>query len=168
MDIQSADNFSPYEVITDTLSDDSAWSYFGSKYSKLTPPLLAILLDLPTMEFLAGIAEDFNLSLSQSRALSEIVGEIVLGDMFIGDTTKTVIEKLGIDTSTGQQIVSRILQELFAPAIEDIKKIQREKFPDRIKQGSPPATPARPAAPAPTSSIPPVSQDNIIDLRNQS
>ncbi len=55
-----------------------------------------------------------------------------------------------------------------AKRIEDIKKIQREKFPDRVGQGSA-AKPDMPQPPVPTQmkGAAPVNQNNIVDLRNR-
>ena len=170
MDIKTADNFSPYEVLTDELEGDRAWDLFFGKYSTLTEPVRNILVGDEAMSVLYSISQQLLLDIADSRALSEIVANVLLGDLFINDMTTTIAQKLNVDQSTAQQIQAKIVKELFAPAIEDIKKIQRDKFPDRIGQGTTPAQPTIPQPPAPPQmeNTPPVNQSNVIDLRNQS
>ena len=76
-------------------------------------------------------------------------------------------QKLNIDLQTAQQMSSKIINELFAPAIEDIKNAAG-KFPDRVGQGGASATrPTMPQPPPPPQmkNAPPINQGNVIDLR---
>ena len=97
--------------------------------------------------------------------LTRIVRDVLLGDLFIGDTSATISQKLNMDPQTAQQIRDKIVKELFAPAIEDIKKIQREKFPDRVAQRNT-STMLQPPKPPEIKTTMAVNQSNVIDLRN--
>jgi len=158
MDINLPDNYCPYEVMTDSLKDTGSWNIFGLKYLNLPLSLQNILMDSPTMEFVAEISDTYHLLESQARELSRIMGNVIIGDLFIGNMTSEIGERLNLPPETAQQIRNQIVSELFAPAIEDIKKVQREKFANKI--GNQPQTPA----PKPPTDINP---GNVVNLRNK-
>ena len=62
--------------------------------------------------------------------------------------------------NTANQIAQKIVTELFVPAIEDIKNMQREKFKDRIAQN-------RSNQSQQSSQNTNAEQSNVIDLRKQ-
>lgn len=158
MNYPNSENYSPFEVLTENFGQsETTWDNFSYKISSTPLTIQDLILGVSAEEFILDITQQLNLQEYQSKNLALIVGEVILGDLFAGDMAQTISEKLGIDLQTAQQIRDKIVKELFAPAIEDIKKIQREKFPDRTKQGTPPQ-------PQTTS---PVNQSNVIDLRNQ-
>ena len=167
MNIQEIIIYDPYEVISENLKDsDEAWQDFGFKISKMPMSLRNILFDASTIEFFMELSDKYRLTSNQSRSLSEIVGKILLSDIFIGDIVDVVISKLGIDQNIATDISSKIITELFAPAIEDIKKIQREKFPNRISSQNPPARPV--ISPRQNTALhSDINENNIVDLRNK-
>jgi len=156
-----SENYSPFEVLTENFGQSEiAWDNFSYQISSMPISIQDLVLGISAEEFILGVTQDFDLSEYQTKNLALIIGEVSLGDLFIGDMSATITEKLTLDPQSTQQICAKILNELFAPAIEDIKKIQREKFPDRVGQGSANSMPKPPA--------PPVNQSNVIDLRQNS
>lgn len=165
MEYPNPENYSPFEVLTKNFGQsETAWDDFSYQISSTPVSIQDLVLGITAEDFIIGIVTDFNLSENQSKNLALIIGEILMGDLFIGDLAKNVGQKLNIDQVITREIVNKIANELFAPAIEDIKKIQREKFPDRIGQGSTNAMP-QPPAPPQIKNAPPVNQSNVIDLR---
>lgn len=158
--------YSPYEIDIEKLSSVPAeWEVFTQKFVGLPGNVKEMML-LIAPGFIWTLAQEQNLVDSQSADISRIVRDIILGDLFAGDMTRTISDKLGTDQQTAQQIRDKIVKELFAPTIEDIKKIQREKFPERVGQGSANAMP-QPPTPPQIKNAPPVNQSNVINLRNQ-
>ena len=117
-----------------------------------------IMVDLSTAEFIEeNLGQAFGLSADQKTELTRIIRDILLADAFLGDFPALVSSKLGVEMNTANQIAQKIVAELFVPAIEDIKNIQREKFKDRIAQ----------AKSNQTQQLPPnTEQGNVINLRN--
>lgn len=167
--------FSPFRVDADKLSGNEAiWQDFLIKVNASLKKVQNILIDVETIDFLAGITEEFGFSEGQSKELTRTVRDILLADIFLGDFPALISQKLNIETETTNQIVQKIIGELFAPAIEDIKNIQREKFGDRIAQArsdQPQQIPPAPVQPRrPVGFIRPderVQEGNVVDLRNR-
>ena len=160
--------YSPYEIDVEKFSSDPrVWEIFANKFmNSLDNIKNLMLLTAPGYSWI--LAQTYDFSDLQSADLSRIIRDILFGDLFIGDMVVTISQKLNIDLQTAQQMSSKIINELFAPAIEDIKKMQREKFPDRVGQGGASATrPTMPQPPPPPQmkNAPPINQGNVIDLR---
>lgn len=137
----------------------------------LSEPVKNILTDLSTAEFVEEkLGPAFGLNAEQKAEITRIIRDILLADAFIDDFPTLISQKLGIDSGTANQIEQRVVNELFAPAIEDIKKMQREKFADRIVQSRRYQQPSQPS-PAPRRSVGFVGPDetvqngNVVDLR---
>ncbi len=157
----------PYNIDLDILSaDETLWSSFAKKFVILPKDVKDILLLDNTTAFLLDISHQLTLNEEQTKELTRIIRDVLLGDIFINDMSATISQKLNADQQTAQQIRDKIVKELFASAIEDIKKIQQDKFPDRVGQGSVSTMP-QPPAPPQMKNVPPVNQSNVIDLRNQ-
>lgn len=172
--------YSPYEVdFKELLSSEKTWNVFANKFIKLPFAVKDIIVSRTTADYLKILYSRIGLDQNQSADLSRIIRDVLLTDIFLGDFPTLISQKLNIETKTASQIVQRVVNELFAPAIEDIKKMQREKFEDRITQirsgqirQSP--TPQQPLIPAqsrrPTGLVRPseiVQEGNVINLRDR-
>lgn len=168
---QNFKNFSEDSAYATPFNVDLFLSYqenFFEEYRKkvLSLPVSVrdIMMDISTAEFIEErLGPTFNLNLEQKTWITRIIRDVLFGDIFIGDMTTIISKKLNTDSQVAQQITIKILNELFASAIEDIKKIQRDRFASRIG-------PVSPASQTPRNSVPPtqvVNENNIIDLRNQ-
>jgi|SRR3989338_9023885 len=114
-----------------------------------------ILFSASTPYFLEALCKTYGLSKDQSADLSRIIRDTILGNSHVGDMASVVSTRLSLDQNNASQIYNRIVNELFAPAKEDIEKMHGEKFPE--------ANQNRGLSPRPD-----VNQNNIIDLRNRS
>ena len=101
----------------------------------------------------------FGLTIDQKASLVRIIRGILLADEFLGDFPSLISSRLGVEMNTANQIAQKIVNELFAPAMEDIKNMQRGKFRDRIAQTRSSQT----QQPPPNVS----TEGNVINLRHK-
>jgi hypothetical protein len=122
--------------------DDIAWSNILDRINSSSDKIRKLFFSSEIIEILMDISGDFDLTRDQSANLTRIIKNILLGDLFLGDTVKTIKSKLNIDQEKAQAIANIIATEIFKPAINEIKEMQRMKFPDRInnqtKRNEPP------------------------------
>ncbi len=165
--------FSPY-FVTDSLPlNDLALDKFEEKVEKLSPSAKDILMSPQSSRFIEKIVASKNLSEVQGQDIARIVRDVILADIYIGDMPAEISKRLGIDPGTALEIARAIVSQLFAPVIEDIKKLQLQKF--RKLPGSNQQQPRQNFAPqnlgGQAQYIPgeelPETGGNIIDLRNQ-
>lgn len=169
------------EVDGDYFSQNpDAWGDFYTKIKLLPESVVAVLFDEDTSNLLEKMCLGFNLSPEQSASLSRLVRAVLIADFYIGDMPTEITKRLGVDQNTGREIANQIVSLLFADSIEDIKKVQAAKFPDRVAQKR---TPPPPTTPQPrqnfspqnlggqAKSVPgaelPETGGNIIDLRSK-
>lgn len=108
--------------------------YFLQDFSKMSPNLKNYLTSADTVELIFSIGKDSNLDDGQISELGVLIRELLTGKTFIRDFSITVSSKLGIDDVKAQKITNDLASKSFRPIIEDIKRIQRSKFPDKISQ----------------------------------
>lgn len=154
--------------------------FFGSKpknfFAEYTMRVLSlpesiknILMDSSTAEFIEdGLGPNFNLNRIQITEITRIIRDILLGDLSLNDTTSTISQNLKVSPTVANQIQNKIMNDLFGPAVEDIKKIQKEKPPQsqyipRPAPSRPPVAPERPDL----KIEPDINRNNIVDLRNK-
>ncbi|MBP9822207.1 MAG: hypothetical protein KBC81_02045 [Candidatus Pacebacteria bacterium] len=154
----------PYTIGLRPLKDRASIETYMNEVRKSPPAVLGIMTDEKTADFLEdALGPAFGLTEPAIEEITRILKDTLLGNSFVGDLSNDIKHKLNIEEYLAQQIKDKIVKELLAPAAEDIKKIHREKFPDRIKKGSEPVPPSPPQQTQPTQ----VSDSNVINLRNQ-
>src|SRR3989344_6811428 len=148
--------YSPSQVdLEELLLVKKDWDIFANKFIKLPLKVKDVMTSATTDYYLEFLSKKVGLDQNQSSDLSRIVRDVLLADAFLGDFPALISSKLGVDMNTANQIAQKIVAELFVPAIEDIKNIQREKFKDRIAQ----------AKSNQTQQLPPnTEQGNVINL----
>lgn len=167
--LPTSDIYSPYAVDLNLLAPDSPdWTSYLAKISSLPEKIRGILFDSETVEFFLNLAEAEDLTDGQSVELSRLVKDILVGDLFIGDMAQMIFDRLHVPPVNAKEISSKIISELFAPALEDIKVMQREKFAGRVTQQASTQAP-QPAAPPPVpgEARPKDLGGNTLDLRNK-
>ena len=107
---------------------------FIAQFIGLSPPLRNYLSSTETAATILATALNYELTDNQVSKIAGTIRELVLGKIFIKDFPITISSKLGIDDIRAGQIVNTIISQSFGPIIEDIKRIQRSKFPDKIQQ----------------------------------
>ncbi len=157
----------PYTIDLESLQSESAVKEYMDQVKRCPPSILALMTNESTADFLEdNLGPTFGIEESAVENITRIIKDVLLGKLFAGDITQTIIQTTGADQTTAQKIRDKIVKELFAPALEEIKKIQREKFPDRTRQG----TTSEPTntTPPPTKEVSSINQSNVINLRQDS
>ncbi|MBI2068705.1 MAG: hypothetical protein HYT67_01185 [Candidatus Yanofskybacteria bacterium] len=158
---------------------------FGSKpknfFTEYTNRVLAlpesvrnILMDPSTAEFIEeNLGPSFGLNKDQKAEATRIIRDVLLGDISINEMAGKISENLGIDSAVAYQIQSKIVNELFASVIGDLKNMQKGLSPQKSleppQQYRPPVRSGPPQyiPPPLRNQEPPVSPGNVVDLRNQ-
>ena len=81
-----------------------------------------------------SLGEKYGLQEKQVSNLSKVIRDLILGKVFIKDLPIKVSSSLGIDEAKSSQLTNELVSQSFGPITEEIKHIQRTKFPDRITQ----------------------------------
>ena len=150
------DIYNPFRVDTlEMQKSGGLWERFVKQVDSVPSPIKDILFNIGTMELLIRIAENFNLSRNQSRELSRIIRDVLLGNAYVGNMLQDITNRLALDSGAAKAIANEIVSELFSPAIEDIKKIQI----GRKEIGTPPS--------AAGVSYREVQGSNVVDLRGK-
>ncbi len=157
------DLYSPFRV--DSVNKaPSEQDSFLQRVDSLPTSIKNLVTNIDTVEKIISYVEDFDLDEEQTSSLSKIVQKVSLGEIPITRLAVVINGDLGIDRA--QELAEKMVRDLFATTIEDIKKIQHEKFPDRMSgsQGSVP----KPSNQTLTPPAPPgINQNNVVDLRNK-
>ncbi len=163
-DIQNYFQFSPFFTDSTSMSDLD-WDKLQDKIDKLPLVLGNILTSYKTSEFIEMLAQKYVQLSAQGPNIARIIRDVILADTYIGDMPAQISSKLGVDQNTALEIARAIVSQLFAPVIEDIKKLQMQKF------GKLPGARASTQQPTAPQKVPgedlPESGGNIIDLRNK-
>ena len=118
---------------------DLAWERLQDKIEKTPPTLANLLTNNKTSSFIESLTQKYVQLSVQGSDIARLIRDVVLADMFIGDMPQELSQRLGIDPTTAREVANQIISQLFAPVIEDLKKVHREKFPGRL--------PAKPQGP---------------------
>ena len=122
--------YSPFDVDMENPAFD--WINFKEKYDTVSEPIRNLIFSIDTAVFLKEVSEKISLSENQSADLSRIIRDILLVDLYVGDMAINIASKLQIDQQVAKEVANQIVSQLFTPALEDIKRLQKEKFGDRI------------------------------------
>lgn len=127
--------FTPYSVGLHKLTHVNDIKLYMDKFQYLSEPAQKLMFDFSTAEFIEEkLGPAFDMDAYQKVEVTEVVRDIVLGDIFIGDMVKETQRKLEVDENRAKDVASMIVAQLFPPAIESIKRTQRFKFPLKIKE----------------------------------
>src|SRR3989344_314377 len=123
--------FSPYFAQLDIdKAEDRA--EFLKLFETLPKTVKELLVSMETAEKIINIGKTFMLDEFDTEALSFAVRKIVTGEVFIGDGAEFVASEAGLPPERARNLISLMVNEIFHPALEDIKKIQTAKFPGRF------------------------------------
>jgi hypothetical protein len=162
-------HYNPFEVDAGIIiQDKNAWEVYVKKIDNLPEPIRDIIYDITTVEFLIDVAEEFKLTKPQSTELTRIIRNVLVGDTYLGSITRDISNRLKLPEEISLDIARKILNGLFQKALEDIKLVQKEKFPGKfknsneinLKEESEPKIPYQ-------ASSQNVSKNNIINLRDK-
>lgn len=134
--------------------------YFFQKVSALSDSIKDIMANPSTAEFLEEkLGPSFNLTVEQKIEITRIIRDVLLGDLFIGEMAQKISVRMKLSPDEAKKVGNLIVSELFGPAIEDIKKLQIEKFPEKINK----PIPEKPDLKIESD----INKNNIVDLRNR-
>jgi len=153
----------PYAASLSVLGNNvQAIEEYMTKSSRLPPSIQKILHDFSTAEYIEEkLGPAFGLSAEQKSRLVLIVGSILMAETFIGNIVEEISGGLGLDQNRADQISSAIISELLPPAMEDIKRMHKEKFVNVQQQPAPRKTFSNPGANLD------INKTNVLDLRNR-
>lgn len=169
-DLQNYFQFSPFFIDAAEMSDLD-WERLQNKIDQLPPALINLLTDNKTSGFIESLTQKYIQLSVQGPDVARLIRDIVIGDIFIGDMPQELARRLGVDPAAAREIANQIVSQLFTGALDDIKKVQAEKFPGRLPAKPVPPVPQTKPAEMPKSEHYqgedlPESGGNIIDLRN--
>lgn len=87
-----------------------------------------------TSETIYSLGTKFELNDTEISAIASLVRDIIIGNVFIKDFPNLISSKLNIEEQKAKEIADYIISKSFQTIFEDVKKIQRTKFPQRIEQ----------------------------------
>jgi len=155
--------YDPVEVDDDYFAaNEKEQEVFYSKVKTLSNGVVNILFGLNTADTIKKICATSGLNARQSAELARLLRKVLTADIYIGDMPTQISSRLGVDQNTALEIARSVISQLFAPVIEDIKKIQLQKFgklPSSSRQQS-----VKPLQSTSGEELPKTG-GNIIDLR---
>jgi len=107
---------------------------FISTLNQMPPALKTYLTSSTTPETIFSTGKESNLEDGQISQLGSIIRDLIFGKLFIRDFPLVLSSRLGVADVKAGEIANKIVSRSFGPILEDIKRIQRSKFPDKISQ----------------------------------
>ena len=107
---------------------------FLSEYVNMSSSLKNYFASTETAANIATVGLNYQFDDSQVSRIATAIRELLTGKTFIKDFPMAISSKLGIDDIKAGEIANKITSQSFGPIIEDVKRIQRSKFPDKISQ----------------------------------
>ena len=156
----------PYNVDMADLKEQDLDGYIKRTLS-LPEEIGNVFFAYATAEFVEDkLGTSLNLSREQKDNITRIIRDICLGDLYIGNIVLETQKRLSVQPSQAQLIAANVVSQLLMPALEDIKKMESEKFT------ATPPTPPAPTASKPVAKAASVEFDEdyvppVIDLRNR-
>ena len=168
LDHQKYFQYSPFFVDATEMSDLD-WERLNAKIDKIPQTLADFLVDTKVSEFIESLTQKHIQLSVQGPDVARLIRDVVIGDIFIGDMPKEISNRLGVDQTLAREIANSIVSQLFTPILEDIKKVQNEKYPGRlpVKPIPQPAPQVKPAETHYQGEDLPESGGNLIDLRSK-
>lgn len=144
--------YDPYDAYLDYIGNDRFGSErFNDKIKSLPEKFQDFVFNTRPGDFIKdNISLTLNLNEDQSRETAKIVMELIVADWYLGDAVNQIIQRVGVDEQKAKTIAGLIVTELFAPILEDLKKIHIDKFARNMSKTNPES-----------------ADDRIINLKNQ-
>ncbi|GEM_PF-2344945 len=125
--------FTPYSVDIFNFDNHADIKNYMEKFRFVSGNTRDIIFNPATADFIQEeLVPSFNLNLDQGKEITRIIRDVLLTEIFIGDMTGEISKRLKIDQGLATQVGSKVVSELFAPAIEEIKEAHSGKFANRL------------------------------------
>lgn len=109
---------------------------FYARVEKLPKVIGDVLFALATPQKIEQICQKFQLTENQSMYLSRIVRDVMIAKIYFGDLVEKIKSELDMPDILARKLANILVEELFRPAMEEMKKLQIEAFSDKIKEAS--------------------------------
>lgn len=122
--------YDPYDAYLDKIGNDRfRYNQLHDKLKKLTMNFQDFIFDTIPGNFIKDrLSIPYGLNESQSKELAIIVLELILADIYLGNITNEIQNRLAVDSMKTKTIAGLIVAELFRPILEELKKKHIEKF----------------------------------------
>ncbi|MBI2003794.1 MAG: hypothetical protein HYS78_02355 [Parcubacteria group bacterium] len=154
--LEEAQIYDPYEAyMRQVIGDSFKYNQLHNKLDALSDNLLDFVFSPEPAEFIKNrVAIPFSLSENQSKETAKIVMDLILADLYLGNIVDEIQNRLKKDEAEAKIIAGLIVTKLFAPILEDLKKIHVEKFAKNL----PPQQPQNQSNQ--------IFDDRVVDLKN--
>ena len=126
--------FTPYSVDIFSFDNPVDIQNYISRFKSASGTVRDLIFNPSTADFIQeDLVPKFNLNTEQGKEVTRIIRDILLADIFIGDVIGAIQTRLKVDQNTASSITSMLISDLFAPVIEEIKSMHKEKFGDRLR-----------------------------------
>lgn len=151
--------YDPIEVDGDYFSQHEAeQNQFYAKIRTIPEAVSNILFGVDTPEIIEKICRDYQLNDERSKELSRLIRKVLVVELYLGNIVSEIAKQLSTEQNLAKEIANRLVAELFAPALEDIKRLHMEKFAPS------PKTMGDTAAKSQEN----INPNNVLDLRDKS
>lgn len=151
--------FSPYFAQEDIEKEGERLKFF-KLFDTLPQNVRNLISSMDTAEKIMNIGATFGLDEFDTEAVSLVVRKIATRETPITDEAGLIANETGLSRERAQSLLNLIVDEILAPVMDDLKKIQSQiTVQPKPVQSTKPVLP-EPAAPSPDS-------DRIVDLRNR-
>lgn len=107
---------------------------FLDNLSKVSSSLKNYLTSSDTTELIFSLGKEAGCDDGQISEIGVLIRGVLTGKIFIKDFPTTISSNLGIDDIKAGELANKLISKSFGPIIEDVKRIQRSKFPEKIMQ----------------------------------
>ena len=99
------DYLTPYSAGIRGMTEKDALINYDSKFNFISAPVRKLIFDFSTAEFIEErIGIKFDLSRIQKKEIANLIREVLLGNVFIGDFDKSIQTKLNVDDRRAKDI----------------------------------------------------------------
>ena len=125
--------FSPF-FVSDPKLTGPEWDNFNNKVESLPSALKDAILSLKAAEVIESVGSSNGLKDEQIEELSKITRDVIIAKLFIGDMPSQIAVQVGVDSIKARDIANKIVNQLFVPVLEDLKRVQKDRFGNKMDQ----------------------------------
>ena len=147
--------YSPYYVDMESMVNKPfVYEQFLKRIYGLPKINTFFLENFKTAEFVKKVIEANGLNKGQGKEIARVIRDLLLTDAYLGNVVNLIQEKLNVNEMKAKTIAGLIVSELFAPILDDLKKMHIEKFAKNLPR------------PQLQNNLPLGEDDRIVDLKN--
>ena len=140
-----------------------------AKMKTISETIIDILFGQNTPKIIMNICQNYQLNYKQSEELSRLIRKILVAEIYLGDIISEIAGRLQIGENIARELANKLIADLFANALEDIKKLHREKFgasiTGQVATSKIPIPPLDPPVTQHQEEKEKMNPNNVLDLR---